>query len=78
MFTFQNNFKLDKSIGDLSYPIYMNHVIIIQILRHNFNLDPLSFILITIISSIIFALILNNFLQIYFDRIRYKNRLSKN
>ncbi len=62
-FAFQNQYKLDGKIGDLSYPIYIGHFLVIFVLELLFKqIDITNELLISIsnaIFSIMFALVLN-------------------
>lgn len=51
IFRYSNNSRLDKWIGDLSYPIYLNHLLIIAVLGNSFDLLPHTYVLLAIISS---------------------------
>ena len=77
-FIFQSNRKWDKWIGDLSYPIYISHMLVIYLstffivkivpadkvifMGESVSLDKITIGLSTVIFSIGFAIILNKFL----------------
>jgi len=62
-FIFQNKFKLDRSIGNLSYPIYIGHFLMIflaELLFKEFGiLNELTISMTNAVLSVVFALILN-------------------
>ena len=76
LFCFQNNNFYDKSIGVLSYPIYICHEFIINILKFFFNLNQTTFIFLAIFCSIIFSIFLNIFVQKKFEGIRTYNKIK--
>lgn len=84
-FIFQNNSSLDRHIGNLSYPIYINHMLIIWLITFFTEIIGVDNRYILSISSvfitIIFAIILNKFLGVPLEKIRnaikIKNSLSR-
>ena len=65
LFNFQLNNKWDSSIGELSYPIYISHILVVGLVnfisKEIFNIyyAPLTETLIVVICTIIFSLFLN-------------------
>jgi len=77
-FVFQNSVKTDKRIGELSYPLYIGHLIVIEIVSllltriHIKNTYSVTFCGVT--ASILFALLLNKFINKKVERIRARIR----
>lgn len=62
LFSFQNFFKRDRWIGELSYPIYLCHMLVIANLENRYleitNLDgPVKYLTVSL-ASIVFAIVL--------------------
>lgn len=68
--------KLDRYIGELSYPVYIVHIFVIIFVSRVANNTNLS--LLTIIGSILFSIVLNKFIQERIEKIRIKNLKEKN
>lgn len=64
-FMFQDNHPIDKAIGDLSYPIYIGHLLVISTIGHYAKpfVNPGNFflVMIQVIGSILFAFLLDRF-----------------
>jgi peptidoglycan/LPS O-acetylase OafA/YrhL len=78
-FIFQDQHRLDNWIGNLSYPIYIGHMLIIRIFGYtskhlNVLSNPYVFATVTVVSSIVFALVLNKWIGEPFDEIRKRFR----
>lgn len=59
IFILSRNWKKDRFIGELSYPVYINHILIILLIR-SFGVPKLGGIgFVAIIFSVLFAVILN-------------------
>lgn len=71
---FQKN-KIDRFIGELSYPIYLSHFLVIDILTHFTNLNHQNLGITTAIISIIFSIILIKLIINPIDRFR-QSRLN--
>ena len=77
-FIFSINSNWDKKIGDLSYPIYIGHILVIMIFIDviNFfeiyNKDLIS--IVCVLLSIIFALLLDKYISNPIEIIRSKFR----
>ena len=73
-FVFQNAVKTDKRIGELSYPLYIGHVIVIEIvsllLTKMHIKNPYSVTLCSVSASVLFAVFLNNSINKKVERIR--------
>jgi len=77
LFKFTKYNKFDKNIWELSYPIYLNHILIINILSiYNIN-DKITFLLVTIL-SIIMSIILIKFIDKPINSYRQKIVLKIN
>lgn len=76
LFLFQNNNKIDNYIGNLSYPIYISHILVINSLLFFFNIlnikDSFFFIFLSTIISIIVSIILNKIISAPIEKIRNK------
>lgn len=77
IFKLSKNWKRDRYIGELSYPIYISHLFVLMIV----NQIDIPFMkkpgLITVIFTIVFSLLINRFIAEKIERIR-QNRLKKN
>jgi peptidoglycan/LPS O-acetylase OafA/YrhL len=96
-FFFSNNNKWDKCIGDLSYPIYIGHLLIINIVSlliknlnifensyavylinilnyQFFNSEITIFVIVCMVLTILFALLMNMYLNKKIELIRKKYR----
>jgi len=71
LFEQTKNNKVDRYIGELSYPVYIVHIFVIIFVSKVSNETYLS--LLTIIISILFAIILNKFVQKKIEKIRISN-----
>ncbi len=75
----QNGSPLDKAIGELSYPIYIGHMIVVRAVsgilnRHQVS-DPLIITVLSVLLSILFAVILNELLSKPIER--YRRRVAR-
>jgi peptidoglycan/LPS O-acetylase OafA/YrhL len=81
-FIFQNRYSRDSMIGDLSYPIYIGHMLAIwvtsaalDVIRNGTHLDsPLLFASCCVTASLVFALVLNSYIAAPFERVRARFR----
>lgn len=77
-FIFQNKNAIDKWIGDLSYPIYIGHMLVISICSYLFKIMGLEDLrgksIVYVILSILFAVLLNRYIGNPFEKIRSKFR----
>jgi peptidoglycan/LPS O-acetylase OafA/YrhL len=80
-FLFQNRSRIDKWIGNLSYPIYINHILVISVttyLLKKVGLDNKIVISIfSVIGSVSFAIFLEKFIGLPFEKIRSKIKLER-
>ncbi len=76
LFLFQNNNKIDHYIGNLSYPIYICHILVINSLLFIFNIfnikDSYFFIFLSTIITIIASIIFNKTISAPIEKIRNK------
>ncbi|MCF8321914.1 MAG: acyltransferase [Flavobacterium sp.] len=72
VFRLTKNGKIDKYIGELSFPIYISHIFVFTIITH-FN-KPIfgSFGLSLLLWTILFSIILNEFVAKKIEKIRQK------
>jgi peptidoglycan/LPS O-acetylase OafA/YrhL len=75
-FVFQNHHKWDRRIGELSYPIYIGHMLVIWTLSEVAGTflaaNPLLSSILDVLGSIVFAILLNSFIGKKFERLRAK------
>lgn len=78
LFHFSNIFKFDQIIAKFSYPIYISHLFVLQVIYHShlFNPKSQSYILIGLISTIIFSYLIIIFLENPLDKYRH-SKLAK-
>lgn len=84
-FFFQNKVAIDRWIGDLSYPIYIGHMLVVHTLRVLFrtvHIQNLAFIAFAnVVLAVAFAIFLNILITRRFDSLRRKfrsaNRLNE-
>jgi peptidoglycan/LPS O-acetylase OafA/YrhL len=73
-FVFQNHIKLDRRIGELSYPIYIGHILVISTLstmaRTFVDANPYLSSVLNVLFSILFAILLNYIIGKRFERLR--------
>jgi peptidoglycan/LPS O-acetylase OafA/YrhL len=72
-FVFQGANAFDRWIGDLSYPIYINHMLLITVVaaaNRKFGMEPLTVAVLVIALSVAFAVLLNRYIGAPFERIR--------
>ena len=62
IFNFFKNNKLDRAIGELSYPVYISHFLIIDITTHFFNLPKPYLGLSTTIISILVSILISKYI----------------
>ena len=77
-FVFQNKNRIDKWIGNLSYPIYVGHLFVITTVTYiasKIGMDNRAILAITsVLLSILFAMFLNSVIGAPFEKIRNKFR----
>jgi peptidoglycan/LPS O-acetylase OafA/YrhL len=77
-FFFQNSFAMDKWIGELSYPIYIGHILVFHLLNpllHTLRIQNNVLIAnANVAASILLAIILNHFLIRRLDALRERLR----
>ena len=77
-FVFNNKNKWDRYIGDLSYPIYIGHMLVIIIVTNIMSIFPIHdkkiFAFICVFFSILFAVFLNKCIGIPVEKIRNRFR----
>jgi len=72
IFKLTKSWKKDRLIGELSYPIYISHMLIIMIIR-GFSISTKGyFSLVIIIGSIVFSILVNKFVADKIEIIRQK------
>jgi peptidoglycan/LPS O-acetylase OafA/YrhL len=80
-FIFQNECVWDKKIGELSYPIYIGHILVIWIsgfLLRKIGVTDAYFISIScVLLSFLFAIFLNQFIGQPFEKLRRRLKKSK-
>ncbi len=81
IFIFQDNNKLDKWIGELSYPIYINHMLVMFWVAYaaekiKLPVNNIYYALTVLIVSVLFAIVLNKLVQSWFETIRMKFRTN--
>ena len=73
-FIFQNNSRIDRYIGNLSYPIYINHMLVIWFITYLANIIGIDnryiFSISSVLITIIFAAILHKYVGIPLEKIR--------
>ena len=77
-FLFQSRYRLDKAIGELSYPIYICHSLVILfftwLLEEAHQDQPLLFSALVITSTIAFSALLNSVIADPVERLRKRLR----
>jgi peptidoglycan/LPS O-acetylase OafA/YrhL len=80
-FAFQNTSAFDKWVGDLSYPIYICHMLVIALLAHATSSyreqNPYSFAWSCVAASACLAFILNKLVAVPVEVIRNKIRFNR-
>ncbi len=76
LFVQTKNNKIDRYIGELSYPVYIVHIFVIMIVSKIVNDTNLS--LLVILGSVLFSMLLNKFIQEKIEKIRINNLKEKN
>jgi peptidoglycan/LPS O-acetylase OafA/YrhL len=71
LFEQTKNNKIDRFIGELSYPVYIVHIFVIMFISKVANDSNLT--LLTIMGSILFSIILNKYIQKRVEKVRLKN-----
>jgi peptidoglycan/LPS O-acetylase OafA/YrhL len=74
IFRLTKNIKIDKIIGELSYPVYISHFLVIDFLTHFTSVDHSLLSLIASIISILLSIMLFQFIMKPIDKIR-QNRI---
>jgi peptidoglycan/LPS O-acetylase OafA/YrhL len=72
-FVFQGANAFDRWIGDLSYPIYINHMLVITVVaaaNRRFGMEPLAVSVLVIALAVGFAVLLKRYIGTPFERIR--------
>ena len=78
-FIFQSNREWDKWIGNLSYPIYVCHILVINVITvfaKLIHFDKLLICISSVIFSIVFAIFLNKFVGNPIESLRNKFRIK--
>jgi peptidoglycan/LPS O-acetylase OafA/YrhL len=78
-FVFQGKSALDRWVGELSYPIYINHMLVIMLLAavdRRIGMNPLLVSASTVVMSIVAAILLNRFVGEPFERVRRRFRAA--
>lgn len=77
-FEFQDRHRLDNWIGNLSYPIYVGHVLVIYLVSVGFRTMGIDnryvYSLTCVVLAVVFAILLNRCIGAPFERIRDKFR----
>ena len=75
-FIFQNGTPIDRRIGELSYPVYIGHMVVIRAVTGILNrcavTDPLLITLLSVFLSLVFAFLLNELLSKPIERYRIR------
>ncbi|MFP8967535.1 acyltransferase family protein [Pokkaliibacter sp. CJK22405] len=77
LFHFNSQKAWDKNIGELSYPIYISHMLVVMIFNKLYKTiglpeRTLTYSLIIIITTTIFSLIINNYIGKFVEKRRHK------
>lgn len=84
LFHFQSQKRWDRKIGELSYPIYVSHTLMINVIdaflnKFNIEFKPLSSTIIVVITTIFVSFIINQaaekFLEPIRSKVKEKNKL---
>jgi peptidoglycan/LPS O-acetylase OafA/YrhL len=80
-FIFQDHHRIDNWIGNLSYPIYIGHMLVIRVIGFTSKLsshiiDSHTIAATTVLLSIVFAIALNKWVGEPFEAIRRKIRMK--
>lgn len=70
IFILSKEWKVDRYIGELSYPIYISHILVLMFVNFSNMSIKGNISLITIIFSILFSVLLNEFIGKKIERIR--------
>jgi peptidoglycan/LPS O-acetylase OafA/YrhL len=77
-FIYQNNSSIDKQIGELSYPIYMVHMLVIWVVGNYRSklgdMNQLLFAILCILLTIVLAFITNKIISEPMELLRNKRR----
>ena len=73
LFEKTKNSRLDATIGSLSYPIYLIHLLVIWVIQYGLSLSPIQTLLVAIPVTIAAASLLHFYLERPFDK--YRNLL---
>jgi peptidoglycan/LPS O-acetylase OafA/YrhL len=77
-FFFQGTMAFDRWIGDLSYPIYIGHMLVVKSLKPVFRMvhiqNDLMIAIVNVIVAILFAIFLNELIAKRFESLRKKLR----
>lgn len=80
-FIFSNNSKWDRYFGELSYPIYIGHMLVIIFLRDVMAIFPIldkgAFSLVVVLLSILLAIILNKYIGTRVEDFRSRFRSAE-
>lgn len=75
-FIYQNGSEIDRLIGELSYPIYIGHLLVVRIVKEVAaavgNADPYVICASAISFSILFAMILNKLIGQPMEKVRWR------
>ena len=76
VFILTKNWKIDSYIGELSYPIYISHIFVLTVISA-FKIPVIGGVgLILTLSTIVFSIILNEFVAKKIEKIRQKRIMS--
>lgn len=81
LFSFQGKNKIDRAIGELSYPIYIGHILVLscaEFLMRKLSVNNLTIkILVASLLVVVFALLLKVLIADNVEKIRHKVKRSK-
>lgn len=81
-FIFQNSHSWDSWIGNLSYPIYVGHMLVVWVVSYCFkffHIDNVKVIsLVCVAAAVVFAISLNRFIGEPFEKIRARIKTDRN
>lgn len=72
LFAFSSRFKWDRAIGELSFPIYICHTLVLHCIEASFVPRALQNPWVTVVASIALAILLNRFVAVPVERRRQK------